>query len=197
MDPGAAVDCERILASWWGQPVNTATCAAFLIGAGVIWWRGADRVMAALVAMIGVGSIAFHGPMPAWGEFLHDLTIVWALVWVILIELRLLRFWPLAFLFGGLLALTPAVADPGQAVLAAATLTVQLRARDQISLRRVSIGLLALGALIGTLSRTGWPLCDPDSWWQGHGVWHVLSATALTLWGGWIHRVKPAGLRNG
>lgn len=182
MDPGAAVDCERILSGWWGQPVNTATCAAFLIGAGVIWWKRADRVMAALVALIGLGSIAFHGPMPVWGEFVHDLAIVWALVWVVLVEVDIRRWWPVAFALSALLAMTPTVADPGQALLAAATLIIQLRAKDHITQRRISVGLLAVGALVGTLSRTGWPLCDPHSLWQGHGFWHICSAAALTLW---------------
>jgi hypothetical protein len=196
VNPGAAVDCERILASWWGQPVNTATCAAFLVGAAVIWWKDTDRVMAALVAMIGIGSIAFHGPMPFWGEFVHDLAIVWALVWVILVEFRLRRWWLLALPLSGLLALTPAIADPGQALLAATVLFIQLRSKDHITPRRIGIGLLAVGALIGTLSRTGWPLCNPDSFWQGHGFWHICSAAALTLWAGWIRQVEPAGQQN-
>lgn len=152
--------------------------------------------MAALVAMIGIGSIAFHGPMPFWGEFVHDLAIVWALVWVILVELRLWRWSLLALPLSGLLALTPAVADPGQALLAATTLFIQLRANDHRTQRRIGIGLLAVGALIGTLSRTGWPLCDPDSLWQGHGFWHICSAAALTLWAGWIQPTKAAHHRN-
>jgi hypothetical protein len=39
-----------------------------------------------------------------------------------------------------------------------------------------------VGAVVGTLSRTGWPLCNPDSIWQGHGFWHVASAAALAIW---------------
>jgi len=197
--PGAAIDCERILDSWWGQPVNTATCLGFLIGGIVVWWRGADRVAALLITAIGVGSIAFHGPMPPWGEFVHDVTIVWALVWVILVELGHQRLAPSAFAVTGLLALAPAVANPSQALLAVAVLVIQLRARDHRGLRLVGVGLLTLGALIGTLSRTGWPLCDLDSLWQGHGFWHLSSAAALTLWAGWIQANegpkanKPAG----
>jgi hypothetical protein len=194
--PGAAVDCEQILDGWWGQPVNTATCIGFLIGGIVIWRRGVDRVAALLITAIGVGSIAFHGPMPPWGEFVHDVTIVWALTWVILVELGLQRLSPGAFAVTGLLALTPAIADPSQALLATAVLVVQLRSRDQRPLRLVGVGLLALGALIGTLSRTGWPLCDPDSLLQGHGFWHLSSAAALTIWGGWIRPERSADYPN-
>lgn len=182
MPPGAAVDCERILDSWWGQPVNTATCLGFLVGAGIVWWMGADRVAALLIAGVGAGSIAFHGPMPLWGEAVHDVTIIWSLVWVILVELGRQRLWVVAFLLTGLVALTPAIADPGQATLAIAALALQVTARDYRVLRTICVGLLSLGASIGTLSRTGWPLCDPYSLWQGHGFWHLASAAALTLW---------------
>jgi hypothetical protein len=188
--PGAAVDCERILDSWWGQPINTATCVGFLIGGIVIWRRGTDRVAALLTTAIGLGSIAFHGPMPPWGEWAHDVTIVWALVWVILVELGRQRLAPGAMALTGLLAFTPAVADPSQALLAIAVLVMQLRARDHRRLRLVGVGLLAAGALIGRLARTGWPLCDPDSLLQGHAFWHLCSAAVLTTWGGWI---RPKG----
>jgi hypothetical protein len=189
--PGAAADCERILDSWWGQPVNTATCIGFLIGGIVIWRMGTDRVAALLITAIGVGSIAFHGPMPFWGEFVHDITIVWSLVWVILVELGRQRLVPSLFAVTGLLALTPAIADPSQALLAIAVLVMQLRIQDHRNLRLVGVGLLGVGALIGRLARTGWPLCDPDSLLQGHGFWHLCSAAALTIWGGWIRRNEP------
>lgn len=58
------------------------------------------------------------------------------------------------------------------------------RARSVPEVRRrtaVAIGLLAVGGLVGTLSRAGGPLCDPDSLWQGHAAWHVLAATALAV----------------
>ena len=48
--------------------------------------------------------------------------------------------------------------------------------------------LLPTGACAATalvcypFSRTVSPNCDPDSPWQLHGAWHVLSAGAITLW---------------
>ncbi len=41
---------------------------------------------------------------------------------------------------------------------------------------------LLLGFAAFAVSRTGGPLCAPDSWLQGHGVWHVMGAIALGLW---------------
>lgn len=178
---GAAVDCERILESWWGQPVNTATAFGFLLAAVVVYLRGASLPTSALIAGVGVGSIAFHGPMPTWGEFAHDLSIVWMLMWVILSEIGRRRLWPATFLVGSLLALTPVLADPSQAMLAAGTVGLILRSRRQTTLGAVA--LLGLGAVVGTLSRTGWPWCVPDSLWQGHGFWHLAAAASLLIWG--------------
>lgn len=39
--------------------------------------------------------------------------------------------------------------------------------------------LLALAAVVHATSRTGGPLCRPDSWAQGHAAWHLLAAAAL------------------
>lgn len=44
--------------------------------------------------------------------------------------------------------------------------------------------LLVGGAaiVVNVLTRTGAPLCHPDSVLQGHAAWHVLTAVALALW---------------
>jgi hypothetical protein len=180
--PGAAADCERIVGGFWGQPVNTLTCVGFLVGALLIWRGRRDPVMTWLVAAVGLGSIAFHGPMPPGSEYLHDLSIVAALAWIGLTELRKREWWPLALPAAGLASVAPVLADPSQGLLASGVILLQLRATRRRRPRLLAVGVLAAGALIGTLSRTGGPLCDPDSWWQGHGVWHLAAAGALTLW---------------
>ncbi|KUI42044.1 hypothetical protein AU197_18185 [Mycobacterium sp. IS-1590] len=45
--------------------------------------------------------------------------------------------------------------------------------------------VFVLGLAAYAVGRTGSPLCRPDSLWQYHGVWHVLSSTAagLAAWG--------------
>jgi hypothetical protein len=45
-------------------------------------------------------------------------------------------------------------------------------------------GVFALGLVAYTAGRSGSPLCRPDSLWQYHGAWHVLSAVAA----GWAAR---------
>ncbi len=56
--------CERLGPGYWAEPLNAATNAAFLLAAVVVWrhTRGLPlaRVMAALLAVIGLGSFLFH-----------------------------------------------------------------------------------------------------------------------------------------
>jgi hypothetical protein len=59
--------CERIDSSFWAEPVNALTNAAFLIAAAVAFaqWRRTARdpfvlALIAVIALIGLGSFAFH-----------------------------------------------------------------------------------------------------------------------------------------
>ncbi|MGH9210949.1 MAG: hypothetical protein ACRD2C_09735 [Acidimicrobiales bacterium] len=49
----------------------------------------------------------------------------------------------------------------------------------------------AAGILVNALTRTGAPLCRPDSPLQGHAAWHVLTAIAVASWLG-----SPRGRRS-
>ena len=50
-------------------------------------------------------------------------------------------------------------------------------------------GVFALGLAAYAAGRSGSPLCRPDSLWQYHGAWHVLSAAAA----GWIALAMAPG----
>ena len=69
-----ATDCERLRSGPVAQPVNTLTSLGYVAGAGIVLRRvgrgnpdGHRPVMvySALLALVGVGSVAFHGPQPA------------------------------------------------------------------------------------------------------------------------------------
>jgi fucose 4-O-acetylase-like acetyltransferase len=49
--------------------------------------------------------------------------------------------------------------------------------------------VFALGLAAYAAGRSGSPLCRPDSLWQYHGAWHVLSAVAA----GWAARAMAPG----
>ncbi len=121
--------------------------------------------------------------MPAWGEFVHDVSIVVTLVWVLLVETKRARLWPLGFALAAAASITPAIADPTQAVLALGVLAAVSLPKEHRPRRLQAVAILALGGVVGTLSRTGGPFCNPDSLWQGHGFWHVAAATSLAIWG--------------
>ena len=142
------------------------------------------------MASVGVGSIAFHGPMPPRGEFLHDTSILLTLVWVLLVETKRTQLWPFGFALAASASVAPAVADPAQAALAVAVFAAVALPRQQRALRLQALVILALGGAVGTLSRTGGPLCNPDSLWQGHGFWHLAAATSLAIWGSAIRSTE-------
>ena len=44
----------------------------------------------------------------------------------------------------------------------------------------VAVGLGTVAVSIHASTRTGCRACTPESVWQGHGLWHVMSGAALT-----------------
>lgn len=47
--------------------------------------------------------------------------------------------------------------------------------------RAGAAALTVVASAVHAASRTGRPLCRPDSWLQGHALWHCVSALALVL----------------
>jgi hypothetical protein len=68
-------DCEALHGGWLGQPVNCLSSLAYVgAGAWVLRRRGPGLVAAALGA-VGLGSVVYHGPMPAGAEAVHNASI--------------------------------------------------------------------------------------------------------------------------
>lgn len=57
-------------------------------------------------------------------------------------------------------------------------LLVRSRRRQWRSVWAPAAGLFAVGLIAYAAGRSGSPMCRPDSLWQYHGAWHVLSAMA-------------------
>jgi len=95
--------CERTDASYWSEPVNAVTNAAFLIAAFVMWrrCRGAHlplaRVMIVLLAAIGVGSYLFHTFAMVWAAVLDMAPI--ALFILTYVFAANLHFWNLSWIY--------------------------------------------------------------------------------------------------
>jgi hypothetical protein len=79
-------------------------------------------------------------------------------------------------------------------IVAVATLCAFGLARTVQGQRRsawiAAAGVFALGLAAYAAGRSGSPLCRPDSLWQYHGAWHVLSGAAVGL-GAWAMLPKP------
>jgi hypothetical protein len=192
---GAAADCETIGAGFLGQPVNAISALGFVIaGLIIVLNRPSLRWVGTATIATGIGSFLFHGPMPPWAEWAHDVTLAWLLSVVAGQGTRWARLSRLPALagLGALFAVAPAVADP-VAVALSVVAVVSLLRRDRSAATLAPLLLLGAVAVIGRLGATGNPLCDPSSLLQPHAVWH-LGAAAAVVW--WVFAASPATWRT-
>jgi len=204
-------DCELIGDGFLGQPVNALTSGAYVLFG--IWLVGRalrsrsneltmEVVYGLTLASVGIGSIAFHGPAPPGARFLHDVTIAAVLAIIAARNLVALsgpnrrRVLALGALIiaavGSVMTFAP---DAGNvltgvvgaiAVVSEAILYRTGRHRFSSRVARIlstMVLLLVAAAMINLLGRTGGPMCDPESIFQGHGLWHILTAAAFMLYG--------------
>lgn len=181
---GAEVDCERIGTGWLGQPVNSLTSLIFIAAGAIIAARRPERAWVGVaVTATGIGSFLFHGPMPEGGQLAHDVSLAWLLATVPAVGTRTERWivLPGLVVIGVFLAVAPSLADPLFIGLTALALVV-LVSRDRSFATVGPLALLVTSSIVGRLGATGWPLCDPDSIFQPHGLWHLGAAVAVTWW---------------
>lgn len=102
MDPWQRLDlyCERTDPGFWSEPANALTNVAFLLAA-VLVWRGAagardGRVLASLIALVGVGSFLFHTLATVWAAWLDQGAIalyIYVFLWLFLVRVAGLPWW--------------------------------------------------------------------------------------------------------
>lgn len=66
-------DCEALHDGWLGQPVNSL---AYVAAAVYVLRSGGPALPAVALGAVGVGSVLYHGPMPASAEAVHDGSIL-------------------------------------------------------------------------------------------------------------------------
>jgi hypothetical protein len=166
-----ASDCERLRDGPLAQPVNALTSLAYVAVAGALLPRARssapDRriglvVHSSVLALIGFGSVAYHGPQPPGARAMHDL--------------------PIAALVGSA-AVIPMVRGVRGTELAPGWTP---RRGSWLAGLAIAAGLSYAGG------RTGACTCDPASWIQLHGAWHLLSAAALGVTGEILYRGEGA-----
>src|SRR6266481_2871090 len=198
MDWSAPIDlyCERTDASFWAEPANALTNAAFLIAAAAAFWlwrrqSGSDRsrdwpalALIVVVVAVGIGSFAFH-TLATRGAVLADVIPIAVFIYGYLL-LALRRFLGLA---------------AGVAVAIVAAYAVGAQALSWLAppyALNGSVGYLpALAAMIFTVSlalRTiDLKACDTFPLGT-HFSWHLLNAVVLYV----LLRtaIKEAGAEN-
>ena len=212
-----ASDCERIGQGLLAQPANTLSSLAYVLAGTLLLWRAfagrsqprvACFVYAMAVIGVGIGSVAFHGPMPAWGRFAHDFSIAAVLAFVIGYDLALARgatvdaglvvFAVLAGVCAVVLAVSPDAANGLDLLLVVGAVAAEVvatrspagRATADARIWIVGAAVLTIGAVLNALGRTDGPLCDADSAVQLHAVWHLATALVLWLYGVAVLRVR-------
>jgi len=91
--------CERTDFTYWSEPLNAVTNAAFLIAALIMWRRVGDlfwgRVLCVVLFAIGLGSYLFHTHATAWAALADVAPIgIFILVYLFLVNWHVLS-WPL------------------------------------------------------------------------------------------------------
>jgi len=195
--------CERTDFSLWSEPLNAVTNLAFLVAAAMLWRAqsasrrppGAqDRMLAVLIAAIGVASLLFHTLATVWAGLADTLSILafaTYFVFVFLVRAARVRIAPAAAaaaVFAALSYAFPKLLPPGSANGSAAYLPyvavliamiVYLR-RARPASARVFLGATLLFLASLALRTADLALCAAFPL-GSHFVWHLLNAWVLYL----------------
>ena len=217
MDWTRAIDgyCERTDPSYWSEPVNAVTNAAFLIAAFVMWRRVRGQgmplalLMVWVLAAIGVGSYLFHTHATAWA-MLADVVPIGLFI-LVYIYASNLHFWGMPVWAAALgtaafvpyaMLLTPVFRSlpffevsafywPVPLLIGLTAAALARRAPATARGLGLGAGLLVLSLTFRSLDRT---LCEAVPVGT-HFLWHVLNGIML----GWMievyrrHRLAERG----
>lgn len=198
--------CERGDFSYWSEPVNAVTNAAFLVAAAVMYARlrgqgpGLAMALVAVLAMIGIGSFLWHTHATRWAGLMDVLPIlVFILVYVFAATrdflglawywagLAVLLFFPYAAGFSWAVAQLVPAAGANAAYASVALLIVLyglwLHPRAPDTARGLFVGAGVLAVSLGFRMLDGF-VCEVFPLGT-HFMWHILNAVML----GWMIEV--------
>lgn len=202
MDWTASIDgyCERTDPSYWSEPINAVTNAAFLIAAVIMWLRCrghlSGQVMAAILFAIGIGSYLFHTHATPWAALTDVAPIVGFSLGYIFLANR--DFWGFPVWLAALgaaaylpytAALTPVFSAlpffeissfywPLPVLIFAYAWLLRRRAPETARNLAIGAGLLCLSLSARSIDE---PLCFAIPLGT-HFLWHILNAIML----GWM-----------
>lgn len=190
--------CERYDASFWAEPLNALSNAAFIIAGFLLLaqWRKGPRQVSGLflalnVLVIGIGSFLFHTFANRWSELADVLPItvfIHAYFFLALRRFLQLRWWIAAAATLALFAASPLIGQALRPIMGGsafyapalmAILGVAIAARP--SSGAVSKSLLITGCLFAVsiaFRAADQPFCDSLPLGT-HMLWHSLNAIVL------------------
>jgi len=192
VDRGAQF-CETDHWCFFAQPSNTLSNLAFVLAGAALAWRAglpegrlalADLTVpfTVVVALLGPGSMAMHATESALGGHLDVLSMHLLASFAAAYALARLLGWGTGRAVAVFLVLL--AVGSAASLLGGPVAVVQHSGNLAFSL----FLLVAFGVWIP--SQTGGLWCIPESWLQGHALWHVLCAVAAYLLG--RHYTAPA-----
>ncbi|MEM1237126.1 MAG: ceramidase domain-containing protein [Pseudomonadota bacterium] len=197
--------CERLDFTYWAEPVNAVTNAAFLIAAFIMWrrLRGHDlpiaTLLVAILTAIGIGSYLFHTHATGWAAIADVAPIgLFILLYLFAVGLHFLRW---SWWGAGLLTLSfipfSAVVVPlidrlpffgisnfYWTVPILLVAFAPLVARENATTARGMLIGAAILSLSITLRSIDMPICEAVPL-GSHFLWHILNGVML----GWMIEV--------
>jgi hypothetical protein len=194
--------CEAIRSDGIKQPANALSSLAFVVVAAMVLVRWARKPSSGRTAypvlyvfalvVVGLGSAYFHATLSFRGQFADVLGMYLIATFALLYSIDRLRGLSRAAIVSGYIATNavlamllywvPVFRRVAFALLIVAVLIVEtlIRRKGDGSGTRplwIAAAIMGLAFLIWVLDFTRM-LCRPESWIQGHAVWHVLGAVA-------------------
>lgn len=195
--------CERIDPSFWSEPINAITNAAFLIAAIYMWRRSEGlflgRLLSVVLFAIGIGSFLFHTFAQTWAGIADVLPIIlyiliyifaatrdfwWQKTWVA--GLAVLLFFPYSAALVPLFAQIPGFESssaygPVPLLIFAYAFGLRNRAPDTAKGLAIGASIVCLSLFFRAVDE---PLCNVLPFGT-HFLWHILNGIAL----GWMIEV--------
>lgn len=201
--------CEAIRNQLVRQPVNTISSLGFIAPGIVILKRSGPRRLLSLLfggglVVVGLGSAFFHASLTFAGQTTDVFGMYLVAVFAVLAAAGRRFRWPertlaVSYLAGNSILLALLIGAPGlrryafaALVLAAAGLELGGPRPPERRLLILALAFLAAGFAAWALDITR-TVCAPRFWFQGHALWHLLTATSATLY--FVHATGAAGSR--
>lgn len=181
--------CESIHASGFLQPSNTISSLIFVAAAIYVAYHYRNLfgcVYAVLLALIGFGSAYYHAHLDFVGQTIDNLGMYLLMTFVILSVMSSSRKKFLAWfvlLNATLLSLVIYLPVTRRYLTGGLVLILIWLIRS----RNIDRKVFWTGVLLMAIAFTIWVFditrvwCLPDSWFQGHAIWHILTALAAVL----------------